>query len=295
MTSAGASIQTTIDFIADLPAHGEEKPFFLHPSASIDVELDEIRTTNVEWDTKPVTAYSMRDNADISLERSGFCYIEHDSEFISSLGMDTNLIRKYRKEGEDLLRSMFKAEFVHCYDCKIRKNAPMTLENYDPKDPLLVEQAAVGAHVYISLDTVPRLLKSILNEEQMQTFFQPGYRFRLINTWRSTLAVCEDRPLAMCDYTSIDVDDLVATDRIYPNWSQEIYYLKHNEQQRWYWLPNQRSNELFLFMTFDSHSGSNARYCPHVSVENPMATPQAPPRESVETRNLIITKLPGDS
>ncbi|KAI0888148.1 uncharacterized protein GGS22DRAFT_155174 [Annulohypoxylon maeteangense] len=291
MASPDVNIETSIDFIADLPVYGEEKPFFLHPSASNDVNLDEIKTSNVEWDTKPVTVYSMRDREDISLEKNGFCYTKHDSKCLPNLGMNTEGLADYRKESENFLQSFLNAELVHCYDCKLRKNAPMTLESFDPSDPLLVEQVAVGAHVDISLDTVPRLLKNIITEEQLETFYKPGYRFRLINTWRSILPRCEDRPLAMCDYTSIDANDLVATDRVYPKWNQEIYYLKYNKDQRWYWLPNQRSDEPFLFMTFDSHAGSNARYCPHVSVESPVAAPQAPPRESVETRNLVITKL----
>ncbi|KAI1410378.1 hypothetical protein F5Y13DRAFT_192240 [Hypoxylon sp. FL1857] len=290
MISTGADIQTTIDFIADLPIYKEEKPFFLHPSGSVDVDIDDINTTNVEWDTQSVTVHSMRNKDDVGLEKTGFCYIEHDSKYIPSAGMNTELVEKYRKEGEDLLQSLFNAELVHCYDHKIRKNVPMTLEKYDPSDPLLVEEVAVGAHD-ISLDTVPRLLKNVLSEDQLATFFRPGYRFRLINTWRSILPECEDRPLAMCDYSSIDANDLIATDRVYPKWNQEIYYLKHNKNQRWYWLPNQRSNELFLFLTYDSHSGPNARYCPHVSVDNPLASSQAPPRESVETRNLVITKI----
>ncbi|KAI0104457.1 hypothetical protein F4814DRAFT_430833 [Daldinia grandis] len=284
-------MQTTIDFIADIPLYGEEKPFFLHPSATAKIGLDAINTTNVEWENKPVTVHSMRNDTNISLEKNGFCYIQHETQYVPSLGVDTGVVKKYRAENEELLRSFFKADFVHCYDYKMRKNAPMALENYDPGDPLLVEQVAVGAHVDISLDTVPRLLKSILNEEQLQIFFQPGYRFRLINTWRPILPQCEDRPLALCDYSSIDVNDLIATDRVYPDWNQEIYYLKYNKGQHWYWLPNQKSNEPFLFLTYDSHSGSNARYCPHVSVENSMATSQAPARESVETRTLVITKL----
>ncbi|KAI0836384.1 hypothetical protein F5Y06DRAFT_305359 [Hypoxylon sp. FL0890] len=290
MTSIETDIQTTIDFIADLPIYGEEKPFFLHPSAAVDVEIDEIKTTNVEWDTQSVTVYSMRNKDELSLEKNGFCYVEHESRCIPRLGMSSDLVTEYRKESEGMLRSLFNAEFVHCYDYKIRKNAPMTLEKYDPSDPLFVEEVAMGAHD-ISLDTVPRLLKNVLSEDQLATFFRPGYRFRLINTWRSILPECEDRPLAMCDYSSIDANDLVATDRVYPKWNQEIYYLKYNKHQRWYWLPNQRSNEPFLFMTYDSHSGPNARYCPHVSVKNPLAPLQAPPRESVETRNLVITKL----
>lgn len=35
-------------------------------------------------------------------------------------------------------------------------------------------------HLDISLDTVPRLLKQLLAEEQLKTYFRPGYRFRLI-------------------------------------------------------------------------------------------------------------------
>ncbi|KAL3463575.1 hypothetical protein BJX64DRAFT_256961 [Aspergillus heterothallicus] len=101
----------------------------------------------------------------------------------------------------------------------VRRNSPMNVETYDPGDALLVEQVAVGAHD-ISLDTVPRLLKQILNEDQLKTYFQPGYRFRLINTWRSLLPKCEDRPLALCNYGSMDAGDLLATDRVY------VSYLK---------------------------------------------------------------------
>ena len=77
--------------------------------------------------------------------------------------------------------------------------------------------------------------------------------------WRSMLPECEDQPLAMCDFASIDPSDLVPTDRVYPTSSQEIYHVKHNPQQKWYWLPKQRPDEPFLFMTFDSKSGLVAR------------------------------------
>ncbi|KAM5361676.1 hypothetical protein ACJZ2D_012953 [Fusarium nematophilum] len=290
MAQTEADIQTTIDFIADLPLYDEEKPYLLHPSASAKVDVDQIKTTNVEWNKTGVTVRSMRNKPDISLEKNGFCHVQHESKYLPGPGMGADAVANYRRETEDLMRSLFNAEFVHCYDYRIRRNSPMTLESYDPDDPMLVEQVAIGAHD-LSLDTVPQLLKEILNEEQLARFFQPGYRFRLINTWRSILPECQDRPLAMCDFASIDPSDLVTTDEIYPTWNQEIYHLKYNKDQRWYWLPNQRANEPFLFMTFDSHSGSNARYCPHISVDNPLAGPDAPPRESVETRNLVISRL----
>ncbi|KAI8656997.1 hypothetical protein NCS56_01305400 [Fusarium sp. Ph1] len=290
MATAATDIQTTIDFIADLSFYEEGKPYFLHPSVSANLDVDQIKTTNVQWNTTGVTVQSMRDRPEVSLERTGFCYVQHESRYFPGPDASADTVANYSRECEDLLRSLFDAEFVRCYDYKMRKSSPMALESYDPDDPLLVEQVAVGAHD-ISIDTVPRLLKEVLNEEQLSRFFQPGYRFRMINTWRSILPECQDRPLAMCDYTSIDPTDLVATDRIYPMWNQEIYSLKHSKNQRWFWLPKQRSDEPFLFMTYDSRSGSNARYCPHVSAENPLAEADAPPRESVETRNLVISKM----
>ncbi|KAI0115619.1 hypothetical protein GGR51DRAFT_503581 [Nemania sp. FL0031] len=291
MNTSTKDIQTKIDFIADLPLYAVEKPFFLHASAYVNLDLDKIQTSNVQWDPREVTVYSMRDKANLSLESNGFCYVKHESIYAQKLGLGADMVKNYRTETEEFLKGLYKAEFVHGYDYKMRKNAPMTLQKYDPQDPLLVEAAAVGAHVDISLDTVPELVKSVLNEEDQQRFFQPGYRFRLINTWRSILPECEDRPLALCDYSSINANDLVPTERVYPTRIQEIYHLKYNKKQQWYWLPNQLSSEPFLFLTYDSHSGSNARYCPHISVDNPLARPEAPPRLSVETRNLVITRV----
>jgi len=290
MDSLGIDIQTSVDFIADLPFYEEEKPFFVHPSASNEVDVEKIQITNVHWDKRGVTVHSMRERTDLSLEKNGFCYVKHESNYLPGMGMTSDTVTQYRRESESLLQSLFKADHVQSYDYKVRKNSPMTLEQFDPRDPLLVEEAAVGAHVDISLDTVPSLLKRLLDQDQQNHFFQSGYRFRLINLWRSILPECEDRPLALCDYTSIDIKDLVPTDRVYPKALQEIYHLKYNKQQQWFWLPNQRADEPFMFITYDSHSGSNARYCPHVSVENPLAPSTAPPRESVEVRILVITK-----
>ncbi|KAK1716543.1 hypothetical protein BDP67DRAFT_274080 [Colletotrichum lupini] len=147
MASHSIEIQTRADFLADLPIYEDEKPYYLHASDSASDRLDQIKITNVEWDTRPVTVRSMRDNTNVGLDKTGFTYWKHESQYLPHRGMNEEKVEKYRTEGEELLRSVFDADFVRCYDFKMRKNAPMTLENFDPNDPLLVEQAAVGAHV----------------------------------------------------------------------------------------------------------------------------------------------------
>ncbi|KAF2753270.1 hypothetical protein EJ05DRAFT_504923 [Pseudovirgaria hyperparasitica] len=275
-------IDTNIDFIANDPLYVTEKPFVMHPLSRGGFEKAGIKTSNVQWDSQFVTVESMRGREDISLETNGFCYVDHTSICIPREGSEPEAAASYCRESEELLKDFFKAEYVHCYDFKMRKNTPMILEEYDPNDRMLVEGAAVGAHVGIkftilvwamtdrrqdiSIDTVAAMIHRILRKQERSEYLKPDYRFRLINTWRSTLPECQDNPLALCDYSTIEGCDLVATDRVYPTWVQEIYHLKYNKNQKWYWLPKQRANEPFLFVTYDSHAGSNARlWTVHIS------------------------------
>jgi len=78
-------IQTNVNFIADSPVYEVEKPFYLHSSASPEVGIGELTITNVEWDPRQVTVHSRRNEPDISLEKSGFCYINHESKLPSKL------------------------------------------------------------------------------------------------------------------------------------------------------------------------------------------------------------------
>lgn len=73
------------------------------------------------------------------------------------------------------------------------------------------------------------------------------------------MPVLEDRPLALCDYRSIDPEDLVEADRVFPDRVGEVYYLKYNKEQRWYWLEHQRPDEPFVFVMYDTMHGNQAK------------------------------------
>lgn len=79
------------------------------------------------------------------------------------------------------------------------------------------------------------------------------------STWRTLLPILEHRPLAVCDYRTVDPDDLVATDRVYPHKVIELYNLQHNPDQKWYWCSNQKSEEVLLMMMYDTQASGNAR------------------------------------
>lgn len=64
----------------------------------------------------------------------------------------------------------------------------------------------------------------------------------------------EDSPLALIDPRSIGEADVMAADRISPLSIGEVYYLKYNPDYRWYWLKHQSSDEVAIFVQWDSLS-----------------------------------------
>jgi hypothetical protein len=138
------------------------------------------------------------------------------------------------------------------------------------------------------------------------------FRFNLLNlssTWRSLVAELEDNPLAVCDAQTVEVTDLIAADRIIPTRVGELYYVRYNPNQRWYWLERMSPSEPFVMAMYDSHGGEDAKcqfqqiqcplwllrlnilVCPHISFENPKASKDAAERFSIETRAIVITKI----
>ena len=72
------------------------------------------------------------------------------------------------------------------------------------------------------------------------------------SVWRPLHKPIEDWPLAVCDARSLDNEDLVAADRVSPEYAGEIYYVKSNANHEWYWLSRQSPDEITIFVSFDS-------------------------------------------
>ncbi|EFX06319.1 hypothetical protein CMQ_6640 [Grosmannia clavigera kw1407] len=110
------------------------------------------------------------------------------------------------------------------------------------------------------------------------------------STWRGLIPEIEDNPLAVCDYRTVDNGDLIAGDRLIPTRIGEIYYVRHNRNQKWYWLEKMKPDEPFLMIMYDSDGGKGALLCPHISFQNPEAPETAQERVSIETRTIVITR-----
>lgn len=62
----------------------------------------------------------------------------------------------------------------------------------------------------------------------------------------------QDVPLAYCDCTTLQDSDLVAADRPSREYVGEVYYVKYNKEQVWYYMDQQTPEEVSLISVYDS-------------------------------------------
>lgn len=72
------------------------------------------------------------------------------------------------------------------------------------------------------------------------------------SVWRVTKGPNRDWPLGLCDYTTLDLEDVEFSDVIHKQKVGESTRLHYNHQQRWYYLDNQTTAEVAVFRNVDS-------------------------------------------
>lgn len=113
-------------------------------------------------------------------------------------------------------------------------------------------------------------------------------RFAIINLWRPIGRAVEKSPLALCDATTIAPAELVASDLVYRDRVGETYSLSFGAGQRWYYFPRLTPDEGILIKGYDSSQRGVARFTAHTAFDDPTSPPDAPERESIEARALVI-------
>lgn len=112
----------------------------------------------------------------------------------------------------------------------------------------------------------PRRVQRHLNEAELQKYYSGNWRIRIMNCWRLISYSAGERPLAMCDYYSVNKEDLRRADRASREYVGEIYYVHYNSGQQWYWISQQLPEELLLFVNYDSEPGES----PPCILQNPI-------------------------
>ena len=72
------------------------------------------------------------------------------------------------------------------------------------------------------------------------------------SSWTPLDQLVEDWPLVVCDASSVAARDLIAVDHIRRNFNGEVYYPLYSSTYRWWYLSQQKKDEVLLIKMYDS-------------------------------------------
>ena len=123
----------------------------------------------------------------------------------------------------------------------------------------------------------PQRAKDLLGEAEAARLIATGARIVQVNVWRPIRGPVRRSPLALADASSVEPEELVATDQVFPDRVGEIYHLAYAPGQRWYYAPEMTPDEVLLIKGWDSQGDGRARFTPHGAFELPDTPADAPP------------------
>ena len=212
-----------------------------------------------------------------SIDREGFALVPHATK-IADLYDESELKRSYYPETEALLKAETGASRVLIFDHTIRTS------HQRPRGVGLPREAVLRVHNDYTLKSGPQRVRDLLPEEAEARLKK---RFAIVNVWRPIVGPLQQFPLALADSASLAVEDVIATDLIYPDRVGEIYSIAYNPSHRWFYFPEMSRDEVVLIKTYDSDP-ARARFSAHSAFADPNFPDPEILRESIEIRALVF-------
>lgn len=211
--------------------------------------------------------------AEFTLDRNGFALVKAPTRVVDFYD-PVEIKAVYYPEVERLLREQLGASKVVVFDHNVRNATRAGLAPPSRR-----------VHNDHTVNSAPRRARDHLGAEAGELL---RHRFGIVNVWRPIRGPVLDSPLAVCDARSFSDADLIPSDLVYPHVRGETSSVEFKPNHRWYYLSEQQPDEVLLIRIHDSATDGRARLSFHTSFDNPLAPPDAPPRESIEVRSLVF-------
>lgn len=215
----------------------------------------------------------------LSLDREGFVLLQAETG-IQNFYDDDEVEAVYNPEVENLIKEQTGADRVLVFDHTIR------IASDDLRRERQVREIVDLVHNDYTENSGPQRVSDLLGDGEAEKHLET--RFAIYNLWRTIAGTVKSAPLAMCDATSVDKEDWVACGLDYGDRMGEIYNVSFNAEHQWQYFPDMTSDEVLIFKNYDSAEDGRTRFTPHTAFIDPTSAPDAPPRESIETRVLAF-------
>jgi hypothetical protein len=235
------------------------------------------RRTGTYVDHRQTVLNGRRVHEGFALDRQGFELRPHRT-VVKDFYNEAEVTSAYYAEVEALLKQATGAEKIVTFDHTLRVGQAKNGNAY--REPVR------RVHNDYTVKSGPQRLRDLLDHDEAEARIKN--RFAIVNVWRPIRGPVEEAPLALCDARSVRSQDLIATDLLYPDRVGEIYYVAYNPAHRWIYFPDMARDEVLLLKVYDSETDGRARFAPHSAFDDPSGPRYPAPRESIETRSLLL-------
>ncbi len=219
-----------------------------------------------------------------SVHREGFELWDAPTQ-VTDFDDESQIAGRCYPEAVELACAVTGARWGHVFDHVVRRREPGRPALSFGRHGDGTRPSAVGrVHNDYTEMSGRRRLRLVLDEAQAARVD----RYSIVNIWRSIKAPVLDTPLAVCDARTVRADELVASEVRYPTRTGEIYLSLHAPRHRWYYYPAMDRHEALVFKQYDALASGVARFTPHAAFDHPDMPPDAPLRESIEIRCLVV-------
>ena len=243
-------------------------------------EMGESNRREEVTDPRTVPVYDARAIAgELTLDRNGLAFTREASAVTDFQDPD-QIATVYNPEVERLVKAATGASRVLVFDHTLRVADEDRRRTEKLREPVRI------VHNDYTAKSGPQRVRDLLPPDEAETMLKKRYVY--INVWRSIHGTVEEAPLGICEWQSLDDDDMVLMDLVYSDRVGEIHRTRYNPNHRWLYFPKMTPEEVILLKCYDTETDGRARWTAHSAFDDPTSPPDAAPRQSIETRTIAF-------
>ncbi len=263
-------VEATMNYVDD----SEKRP------VTYIAEMGESNRRDEVPDPRVVPIYDARSIADeLTLDRNGLELVR-DTTAVTDFQDQSQIETIYNPEVERLVKAATGASRVLVFDHTLRVADENRRKAEKLREPVRI------VHNDYTDKSGPQRVRDLLPPEKAEEALKKRYVY--VNVWRSIHGTVEEAPLGICEWQSLEDDDMVLMDLVYSDRVGEIHRTRYNSNHRWLYFPQMKEDEVILLKCFDTERDGRARWTAHAAFDDPSSPPDAAPRQSIETRTIAF-------
>lgn len=218
--------------------------------------------------TRQVSVFDARKSAvPPSLDKNGFTLVDDSLSAIPDFFDSHVVVKDYYTHCEQLAKKHMGATHAYAFDHNVRTSCSKSAQNQTLKNTQQKIQTSIGiVHADYTLTSAYERIQQLTqppkkNDTHSQEkplipveVLKKATRYGIVNVWRSIKQGenIKRNPLVCADASSVEEKDLVTLEIHYEDRIGENYFLKHNDNHKWYMYPEMNIHEAILLKTWDS-------------------------------------------